>query len=219
MSSVVFVLLALGLLLLAVVLRPTTPSPTAAPSRCSICWDALADRVDHCGLCTTLCCTPCLRVYLQRKAESPKTTFESLACVGCARPLTKTVLRELLPPRLYATLCKRLAPRDAATCPRRGCDGTLYLEVGRSRWFFQRRAFCSRCLRPACLKCGKAYHCLPTCADRRFEAYCRAHNVQTCPQCYRYIQRSGGCHYMACIKCSHAFCWKCRLPWRFGHTC
>ena len=36
-----------------------------------------------------------------------------------------------------------------------------------------------------------------------------AGHAQRCPKCRTWIEKSGGCEEMMCMRCGHAFCWNC----------
>lgn len=49
-----------------------------------------------------------------------------------------------------------------------------------------------------------------------------AKNTKPCPKCNVRVQKDGGCFYMQCLRCRHAFCWQCLQPHDHtnrGHPC
>ncbi|KDO32205.1 hypothetical protein SPRG_03422 [Saprolegnia parasitica CBS 223.65] len=196
------------------------PSPTSLIFECQVCLENQPQRrraMTSCSDCSLAICETCLRQYLTLRIESGQVSREHLCCPGCRVVLPQRVLTTYLSVELYATLRKMV--HDASerpACPYGHCAGTV---LSTPHWLLKRRVTCSAG-HGICVECNRPYHVRPTCVDKAYAQWKKVHEVRSCPQCNRDIERNGGCKHMTCVKCWHEFCWLCRAPWSgYGHPC
>ncbi|EQC28316.1 hypothetical protein SDRG_13864 [Saprolegnia diclina VS20] len=203
------------------VYRYTHASSSSPPLfACHICYENQPPRlraVTSCTDCSLAICKTCLRQYLTLRIESGQVSEKHLCCPGCHAILPDHVLRTHLSVELYATLRKML--HDASerpACPYSHCGGTV---LSTPHWLLKRRVTCSAG-HSICVVCNRPYHLRPTCVDKAYAQWKKTHDVRSCPQCGRDIERNAGCNHMTCAKCRHEFCWRCLALWSGNdHVC
>lgn len=109
-------------------------------------------------------------------------------------------------------------------CAHPGCNSGQLYDSGPC---LSREVTCIKCQRKTCSFHGIPWHTGLTCDEydriRRDETPSKKwiqKNTKQCPQCFRNIEKNGGCDHMVCRSCGHEFCWKCfanyRLIYRQG---
>ncbi|OQR81279.1 hypothetical protein ACHHYP_16521 [Achlya hypogyna] len=147
-----------------------------------------------------LFCTPCMERFLKTKIDAKHVAPHDMACPGCLAPFEASFLMAALPASLqdaYATAVKS----STLGCPT--CDMALPKE---SWW--ARRVMCRGCKAVWCRDCRRPFHVFPTCLDKTFVAWCRAHGARPCPNCQRMLLKDmSSCAKATCVKCLHRFKW------------
>ncbi|OQR88683.1 hypothetical protein THRCLA_22816 [Thraustotheca clavata] len=172
---------------------------------CIICLEHVKSSMlaKFCSRCSTICCQPCLSKYIKLIVAQEHVAPNQLVCMGCQLPLDINFVASQLDAKQKVKYRNALIAIDSKhPCP--SCIATL--PTNSSSWL-QRRIQCKQCKKSWCRECHKPYHILATCIDKSFLKWCKSNDVDECPSCKRWIQRTSKCTRATCPKCFTNFKW------------
>jgi len=162
-------------------------------------------------------CAGCLKHLLSSATDSKKFP---IVCVGneatCASAFPIPFLRRFLPRETFQHLIEAAFtcyieqhPQEYRSCPTVDCKHVY------RRQQHSTSLRCPSCFLSVCTACCEESHGDLTCEESHFQrdpAMQEMVNEQLgfkkCPQCYSWIEKSGGCNHLQC-SCGAHICWRC----------
>lgn len=176
---------------------------------CGICFDEFAP-FDTRLPCGHAYCIGCVTSFLESKIDSGECGAIVCPDLDCQRILSRKFVASLVSAQKLKKFDfhHHAADPTMTLCPKPGCCGAQ--RTGGSR-----KIACQECNTTSCVKCGGAYHALPTCNGAwQVQRWSRSRDAKQCPWCRTMIEKNGGCNHMTCRNCRYQFCWQCNQPWR-----
>ena len=195
--------------------------------QCLICFDDVAkDKIASEFPCQHYCCEDCWIGYIENMVNDASSN-DRVTCPsdGCNRLIEDEVIFKLLKnsPKVKAKfqrlITKKFVEFDPLIkwCPNGSCTHAIKVKNN----YFQ-DVECAECKAIFCYLCSEDWHEPLPCSmhkewieryssqtiDPRSAAYL-LENTKNCPKCAFPIEKNGGCNYVCCTKCKHAFCFYC----------
>uniref|UniRef100_A0A6B2L270 RBR-type E3 ubiquitin transferase n=1 Tax=Arcella intermedia TaxID=1963864 RepID=A0A6B2L270_9EUKA len=208
-------------------------SPTSSPAApvspttktCSICFDDVKTSKMKKISCGHSFCRDCWKFYIRNQVT------EGALQVSCPQKGCKVLLEfELIEKFLDAEGKERYRKimnneyiqvvNNLRWCPGKNCEKVIKVQLLKDK-----KVVCS-CKTKFCFSCGEFPHEPADCMmvkewnlknqKEGDNAKWFATYTKECPKCKAIIHKDGGCQYMRCTNCKHAFCWMCLGA--FDHT-
>lgn len=201
----------------------------SGPFECSICLGThLADKA-FAPRCGHRFCTGCWAAHARARISDGKGEVRCME-PGCAELIEPAAVSALVGAHDSARYVQLARERFVGEhpylrwCPAPDCGRAI--RVGS---LGARDVQCSSCRHRFCFGCTQEAHAPLTCAQHAEWSHAvRAmggtaqwllENARGCPGCGVPVERSGGCHRMACPRCAHEFCWLCLGAWQTHDDC
>lgn len=186
---------------------------------CQICYDTVSQPVEL--SCEHMYCSACLRHYVVSTLDNH--AFP-LKCMGngatCNKPLSLPLIKKFLPPQRFNELLEAAFVSHIEKNPEmfKYCNTPACSQVYRATTTPQELQ-CPSCFAEICSACCDDTHTGMTCAERRalkdtgeqerlLEDWASDNDVQRCPSCRVWVEKTEGCNHMSC-RCGVHFCWIC----------
>jgi hypothetical protein len=122
--------------------------------------------------------------------------------------------------------------RDRIYCPVPQCSAFVGSLTTLRTYHDSLLCLCHSCGMIICLGCKQSFHRGKKCtlsysaelasaaalAESQLKQLAKQKKWQTCPGCHSLVERSTGCHHMAC-RCGTQFCYGCGADWKEGCRC
>lgn len=202
--------------------------PRPDDAQCAVCGDGFEQEEWLAAQCGHRFCTTCWSTRARARLAEGRADVQCMA-PGCAASLERAQLGALLEPSELARLERLSSARFVDEhpylrwCPAPGCGRAVKVgSLGRGdvRCACGER-FCFGCARGAHapLSCAQLDAWLETVRESSGSASWLDAHTRRCPGCASPIEKSGGCHHMACARCGLHFCWLCLRDWQTHTEC
>jgi len=192
---------------------------------CTICMEEYPGNKMKQILCSHMFCKDCWSGYLECTINEGQVTV--IACPGrdCLLQLDESTITKMLREKTkgkellakYHQLIANAYVNDSKNvrwCPGKNCENAVRVHLLK-----ENEVQCD-CGTKFCFGCGNLPHNPATCKmvndwegkSQKDEANAKwiAAYTKECPKCNYVIHKDGGCQYMRCTNCSHAFCYVLR---------
>ena len=187
---------------------------------CNICLEDKSSNELIYLSCSHSFCINCLKTFIENAIAEKNTLRLTCPDVKCAAPLTekdiRTVTRnnpEIIKAFSDITTKEWLSKQaNAKHCPTVDCPYVFINDAANPQAVTCpscKQNYCSNCLTPH----NRNISCEDAKAERNgdgsFNEWKQNNNARQCPRCQITIEKNGGCQFMNCSRCDHAFCWNC----------
>ncbi|KAL7717707.1 RBR-type E3 ubiquitin transferase [Entamoeba marina] len=193
---------------------------------CDVCYDDVIPNDMITNRCGHSFCRNCMRDHVLTSMRESGKTVGKIKCLssGCNCCVTIDIVRMLLDDYSFYKYCELLigsfieGNKDVICryCCNEKCNKVLHYKA---QYFGGGISAICYCQTNMCLLCGEENHRPATCEmwskwqeilkkDGLNLKWMRE-NSRPCPKCGAYIEKNGGCQWMACYKCHAYFCWVC----------